>query len=137
MSSAHPPFAHNPHVYNGIDPAGNPTQGLVVHSAIAVGEQGPELRTLPYDAQVVSVEDFQAAQAAAEEAEGDGQPDGNANTDVDGDGQTTGYELFTKDDLVAECKTRGLPVTGNKPDLVARLQEADKAAADKPAEGGE
>lgn len=125
---SHPPFAHNPHVYNGVDPDGNETTGLVVHSVTApvedsepaelVGEQGPELVDLP-EGQVVAVQDD------------------DADTDVDGDGQTTGYELFTKDDLIAECKTRGLPVTGNKPDLVARLQESDKAAADKPADGGE
>ena len=58
----------------------------------------------------------------------------DAPVDVDGDGQVTGDELFTKADLITECENRGLPTSGNKPDLVARLQEADKTAAP---EGGD
>lgn len=118
---SHPPFAHNPHVYNGVDPDGNPTEGMVVHSGAIVeqpeiaGEQGPELTDLPPGTEVTV-------------------PGEEASTDVDGDGQITGYEVFTKADLITECESRGLPVSGNKPELVARLQEADKAAA--PAENG-
>lgn len=71
-----------------------------------------------------------AAEPPAEGTEPAPEPVGDDDAvDVDGDGQITGYELFTKADLVAECENRGLPVTGNKPDLVARLQEADKDAA--------
>jgi hypothetical protein len=123
---SHPPFAHNPHVYNGIDPDGNPTTGMVVHSHAAtepefVGEAAPELVHPPFDgpADAVSNED--------------------APTDVNGDGAVDGYEVFTKAELITECEARGLPVSGNKPDLVARLQEADKTpvADASPAEGGE
>lgn len=134
----HPPFNHNPHVYEGVDPDGNPTDGLVVHSTIApaediepvdagsptfVGESGPEPVVLPEGQVVAALAD-------------------DADTDVDGDGQVTGYELFTKDELVAHIKglneTRAeddkLPVTGNKPDLVKRIQEAEAAV---PEQGGE
>lgn len=38
-----------------------------------------------------------------------------------------GYESWTKDDLVAELDKRGLPKSGNKPELIERL-EADDAA---------
>jgi len=56
--------------------------------------------------------------------------DDDGPVDMDGDGQTTGYEVFTKADLVTECESRGLLTSGNKPDLVARLQEADKDNAE-------
>jgi len=105
----HPPFAHNPHVYDGVDPAGNPATAMVVHSGAIV--EAPVVEDAPPI-----------------------EPDEDASTDVDGDGQITGYELFTKADLVTECENRGLPTSGNKPDLVARLQEADKPAA--PVENG-
>lgn len=59
----------------------------------------------------------------------------DTNTDVNGDGKVDGYEVFTKAELVAECEARGLPTTGNKPDLVARLQAADAVAP--PAEAAE
>lgn len=39
-----------------------------------------------------------------------------------------GYDAMSKTDLAELCRTRGLAVTGNKPDLVARLREADTAA---------
>jgi len=112
----HPPFAHNPHVYDGVDPDGNPTTAMVVESHAVVGETGPEVVDLPRG-NVVSLTDAVPP------------VDEDAPVDVDGDGQITGYELFTKADLVTECETRGLPTSGNKPDLVARLQEADKTAA--------
>lgn len=37
-----------------------------------------------------------------------------------------GYAAWSKDELVAELERRGLPKTGNKPELVERL-EADDA----------
>lgn len=103
--SGHPPRGHNPHVYQILD-AGKPESVTVTQRDIPAEPVSDEQ---PVD------------EAPADES----APD----TDVDGDGQVSGYEVFTKDDLVAECKERKLPTTGNKPDLVARLQEADKAAS--------
>lgn len=40
--------------------------------------------------------------------------------------EPTEYEQMTKDELVAELAIRGLPKTGNKPELVARLKEFDE-----------
>lgn len=96
----HPPFAHNPHVYDGIDP-----DAVVVTSRTVTGHEDTEPAAPPV---VESDED---------------------SVDVDGDGQVSGYEVFTKTDLIAECEARGLATSGNKPDLVARLQAADKAGA--------
>ena len=35
------------------------------------------------------------------------------------------YQEWLKDDLIAECRERGLPVSGTKDDLAARLDEYD------------
>lgn len=35
------------------------------------------------------------------------------------------YDGMKKDELVAECEKRGLPVSGTKEELVARLVESD------------
>lgn len=35
------------------------------------------------------------------------------------------YYVMTKDELQAELETRGLPKTGNKDELIERLQESD------------
>lgn len=99
---SHPPFAHNPHVYNGIDPDAETTSLVVTSRAHLIADE----------------------------------PADEAPTDVDGDGKLDGYEVFSKADLIGECEARGLPTSGNKPDLVARLQEADKAAQ-PPVENGE
>lgn len=115
---SHPPFAHNPHVYGGVDPNAPVAEPIVVHSPAQVPEPGPELVDVPPG------------------ATGDTSNE-DANVDVNGDGQVDGYEVFTKAELVAECEARGLPTTGNKPDLVARLQDADKAAVPAQAEPGE
>lgn len=40
-------------------------------------------------------------------------------------GSGAGYEDMTKDDLSAELERRDLPKTGNKDELVARLNESD------------
>jgi hypothetical protein len=39
------------------------------------------------------------------------------------------YEEVTNDDLRTELADRGLPVHGNKPDLIARLREDDARTA--------
>lgn len=36
-----------------------------------------------------------------------------------------GYEGWTKDELAAELEKRGLPKSGNKDELIARLEEDD------------
>ncbi|HSE47499.1 MAG TPA: SAP domain-containing protein [Gemmatimonadales bacterium] len=38
-----------------------------------------------------------------------------------------GYESWTKDELQAELEKRDLPKTGNKPELIERLEEDDAA----------
>ena len=38
-----------------------------------------------------------------------------------------GYSAWTKDELQAELEKRGLPTSGNKPDLIERLEENDAA----------
>ena len=38
-----------------------------------------------------------------------------------------GYEGWTKDELQSELEKRGLPKTGNKDELIVRLQEDDSA----------
>jgi hypothetical protein len=43
-----------------------------------------------------------------------------------------GYDGLSKDDLAAACRDKGLPVTGNKPDLIARLRLADLADTNQP-----
>lgn len=58
----------------------------------------------------------------------------DASVDLDGDGEVTGYEEWTKDDLASELERRGLTKTGNKADLVARLTDDDKYEAEEVAE---
>ena len=100
-TSSHPPFSHNPHVYSGVDPNGNPTAGLVVHSAVAQVE----------DAEV-SDED------ANVDVDGDGQ--------IAGYETLSKAELVAE----CESRTPPLPTYGSKADIVARLQAADKATAE-------
>ncbi len=69
MTSAHPPFAHNPHVYNGIDPDADPTTSMVVTSRAVTGHED-------------------------EAAHPDAESDDDAPVDVDGDGQVTGREAL-------------------------------------------
>jgi len=59
--------------------------------------------------------------------------DDDAPVDVDGDGVIDKYEALTKAELVELCtnyKPNPLSTFGNKADLVRRLQQADKAAAE-------
>ena len=42
---------------------------------------------------------------------------------------STPYDEMTKEDLQEELSARGLHTSGNKDELIARLQEADEAAA--------
>lgn len=133
--SSHPPFNHNPHVYGGVDPAkrviveqgvsenGDPTDSLVVHSDVArpADEEAAEPTTVEHR----PADDTGTANA-------DAQSDEDADVDVNGDGKMDGYEVFSKADLVAECEARGLATSGNKPDLVRRLQDADAAKAAEP-----
>lgn len=108
---SHPPFAHNPHVYDGIDP-----ESVVVTSRTVTGHEDTE----PAEPVVESDED---------------------SVDVDGDGQISGYEVFSKADLIghiemlneSRAEDAKLSTAGNKPDLVRRIQEAD--AADKAGAG--
>ncbi len=37
------------------------------------------------------------------------------------------YSSYTKEELQTVLENRGLPKTGNKPELIARLEEADSA----------
>lgn len=135
---SHPPFAHNPHVYGGVDPASRaqavPEEGdapdSVVHSDVAGDEEAPA--TAVYD-----------DTASVPESGVDDDSDPDANVDVNGDGQVSGYEVFTKAELVAHVETLNesrpesdqLPTTGNKPDLVRRIQEAEAQVPAQPGPG--
>ena len=43
-----------------------------------------------------------------------------------------GYDVWTKDELMAELEERGLPKSGNKPELIERLDQDDAAKAAEP-----
>ena len=45
----------------------------------------------------------------------------------DGESGSGGYDGWTKGELEAELESRGLPKTGNKPELIERLEEDDAA----------
>ena len=61
---------------------------------------------------------------------------GEAVGDVNADGEVTGYEALTKAELADELERRGLPKSGNVPDLIERL-EADDAEQAKATAAGE
>ena len=46
---------------------------------------------------------------------------------LEGELEAEGYEAMTKEELSDELERRGLPKTGNKDELIARLEEADAA----------
>lgn len=128
---SHPPFAHNPHVYDGIDPDG-PTSVTVTSRVADIAR----ITVDGVEVEGIVVETDTEPSAAVNIATGVVTPPGEQlpdadedSVDVDGDGQVSGYEVFTKADLIGECEARGLATSGNKPDLVARLQAADKAGA--------
>ena len=50
------------------------------------------------------------------------------STRMSGQNVSGGYESKTKAELEDELESRGLPKTGNKDELIARLQEADAGA---------
>lgn len=52
-------------------------------------------------------------------------------TDVADDTAPEGYAEFTKDELVEELKARELPHTGNKEELITRLEEDDEAHSEE------
>lgn len=52
-----------------------------------------------------------------------------ANTEVQVEVEPIDYDKLDKKGLIALCSERELATDGNKPDLIARLQEADKAPA--------
>lgn len=151
---SHPPFAHNPHVYNGIDPDGNPTTSMVVTSRAAdvarvtvdgVEVDGTVVNTDTAPGPAVNAETGEVTPSGGQLPEADAvQPDEDAPVDVDGDGQITEYEVFTKVDLVKHIETLNetradddqLSTAGNKPDLVRRIQEAEAAAAQPARESG-
>lgn len=111
--SGHPPRSHNPHVYQLLDaaPESNPVSSLVVHSHVAPVEDTREV-------ELVDLPDGSVVTPGAEPV-GDAEP-----------ADAVDYEAFTKDDLVAECKDRELPSTGNKPELADRLRADDAAKAE-------
>lgn len=60
-----------------------------------------------------------------EEAEEEA-PTGEAYEDVtEAVVEDEGYEAMTKPELQAELEARGLPTSGNKPELIERLEEND------------
>ena len=55
------------------------------------------------------------------------QDSDDENLDLDGDGEVTGYETWTKAQLVSEAEARGLATSGNKAELVERLEGSGPA----------
>jgi hypothetical protein len=49
----------------------------------------------------------------------------------------SGYATWLRTDLQDECEARGLAKSGNKDDLIARLDEDDVAKSQAPVEAGE
>jgi hypothetical protein len=47
--------------------------------------------------------------------------------DSGGGNEPEGYEAWTKEDLQDELAKRDLPKTGNKPELIERLEQDDAA----------
>ena len=62
---------------------------------------------------------------------GGSQPDSDLVSTDDEGGEEVAYEDMDKDDLKAECQERGLPVSGNKQDLIDRLIEDDESEGDE------
>lgn len=50
----------------------------------------------------------------------------SVSVDGDGDDDVPPYSDWIATDLAAECTRRGLPKSGTKPDLVARLEQYDR-----------
>lgn len=57
--------------------------------------------------------------------------DGSYTRTVNGIEETTSdrFSVLTKEELSAELESRGLPKTGSKDELIARLQEAEGVPA--------
>lgn len=57
-------------------------------------------------------------------------PDEDGETEDDGDGEDVPYTDWTKDELEIELQSRGLKKSGDKAELIARLEEHDATIAD-------
>ena len=57
--------------------------------------------------------------------------------DVNADDEVASYEKLTKPELQAELEQRGLPKSGNVPDLIERLEADDAAKAEAAASEAE
>jgi hypothetical protein len=64
------------------------------------------------------------------------EPEPEAETDVAVEGDS-GYEAMTKEELQDLLRERGLPTSGNKPELIDRLLEGDTAPEAEPGPGPE
>jgi hypothetical protein len=54
--------------------------------------------------------------------------DGESESTEQSEAPADAYDDWLKEDLVVELAERNLPVSGNKPELIARLRESDAAA---------
>lgn len=76
------------------------------------------------DARVEVQEPIEAG-VSPQERPGEDRPNVAGLSEQDEAAEQDPYTDFTKDDLVAELERRGLPKSGNKDELVARLTEDD------------
>ena len=58
-------------------------------------------------------------------------PNAGGEAEGDGDAEDVAYEELSKDELKALCEERELAVSGNKAELIARLEEDDAAEDDE------
>jgi hypothetical protein len=80
------------------------------------------------------VEDGELVDPSAVVPEPAPEPEAEADVEVEGD---SGYEAMTKEELQDLLRERGLPTSGNKPELIDRLLEGDTAPEVEPEPGPE
>ena len=79
---------------------------------------------------VVTADDADEAASTPENAESAPEAAEEASDETDGAPAGMRYEELTVEVLRAELKARELPTSGNKAELVGRLQESDETDAD-------
>lgn len=71
------------------------------------------------------IEPSEAPSPASDDSESDGDTGDDGDDGDDGDAED--YDSWKNKELKAELEKRGLPVSGNHDELVARLQESDSS----------
>lgn len=69
--------------------------------------------------------EYDAREDAGQLPSGDGENGPNGGSEDDDEYNPHRYDAWTRDDLVKECKTRGLATVGKKEELIGRLLKDD------------